>query len=64
MCTVRPDGGLCSSYAAALIISASGTMPRMAPVHVGLPWLATATLVAPPSWGEASDDVTLAAGGI
>ena len=41
------------------MISASGTVPRMAPVHVGLPWLATATLVAPSSWGDASDDVTL-----
>ena len=32
----------------------------MAPVHVGLPWLATATLVAPSPWGEASDDVVAA----
>ena len=49
MCTVQPDGGVWSRYAGAPIISASGTVPRMAPVHVGLPWLATATLVAPSS---------------
>ena len=50
-------------YVAAPIISASGTVPHMAPVHVGLPWLATATLVAPSSWGEASDDVTFVTAG-
>ena len=59
MCTMRSDGGVCSRYAAAPMMSALGIVPRMAPVHVGLPWLATATLVAPSSWGEASDDVTL-----
>ena len=45
------------------MISASGIVPRMAPIHVWLPWLATATLVTPSSWGEASDDVTFAATG-
>ena len=51
MCTVlsHGGGGGCSRYAAAPMISASGTVPHMAPVHVGLPWLATATLVAPSS---------------
>ena len=62
-CTVHADGGVCSRYAAAAMISASGTVPRMAPVHVGLPWLATATLVALSPWGEASGDVTLVAAG-
>ena len=57
------DGDVCSTYASAPMISASGTLPRMAPVHVGLPWLATTTLVAPCSWGAASDDVTLVAAG-
>ena len=46
---------------AAPIISASGTVPRMAPVHMELPWLATATLVTPSSLREASDDVTFTA---
>ena len=45
------------------MISALGTVPRMAPVHVGLPWLAIATLVAPSSWGEASNDVIFVAPG-
>ena len=35
----------------------------MAHVHVGLAWLATATLVAPSPWGKASHDVTLVAAG-
>ena len=35
----------------------------MAPFHLGLPWLATATLVALSPWGDASDDVTLVATG-
>ena len=35
----------------------------MAPVHVGIPWLATATFVASSPWGDASDDVTLVATG-
>ena len=35
----------------------------MAPVHVGLPWLATATLVALSPWADASDDVSLVATG-
>ena len=35
----------------------------MAPVHVGIPWLATATFVASSPWGDASDDVTLIATG-
>ena len=61
MCTVRPNGGLCSRYATALMISASRTMPGMAPDHVGLPWLGTASLVAPSAWGGASHDVTLVA---
>ena len=62
-CTVHADAGACNRYAAAPMISASGVVPWMAPVHVGLPWLATATLVAPSPWGEASDDVTLVAAG-
>ena len=45
------------------MISAFGTVPWMATVHVGLPWLATATLVASSPWGDASDDVTLVATG-
>ena len=45
------------------MISASGTKPRMAPVHVGFPWLATGTLVTLSSRGEASADVTFAATG-
>ena len=45
------------------MISASGTVPRMAPVHVGLRGLTTAALVAPSSRGDASDDVTLVAAG-
>ena len=57
------DGGVWSRYAAAPMISASGTVPRMSPVQVGLPWLATATLVTPSSWGEALDDVTFATTG-
>ena len=61
--TVRPEGGVWSRVAAAPIISAPGTVPQMAPVHVGLPWLATATLVTPSSGGEASDDVTFTATG-
>ena len=36
-CTVWTEGGVWSRYAAAPMISASGTVPRMAPVHVGLP---------------------------
>ena len=39
-CTEQSDGGVCSRYA---------TVPQMAPVQVGLPWLAAATLVAPSS---------------
>ena len=35
----------------------------MAPVHVGIPWLATSTFVASSPWGDASDDVTLVATG-
>ena len=35
----------------------------MAPVHVGILWLATATFVAWSPWGDASDDVTLVASG-
>ena len=35
----------------------------MAPVHVGIPWLATATFVASSPWGDASDDLTLVATG-
>ena len=62
-CTVHADGGVCKRYAAAPMISASATVPWMAPVHVGLPWLATATLVASSPWGDASDDVTLVATG-
>ena len=63
MCPVLSDGGVCSRYAAAPMIFASGTVTRMAPVHVGLPWLAAATLVAPSSCGEASDDVPIVAAG-
>ena len=37
VCTVWHDGGVWSRYVAAPIISASRTVPRMAPVHVGLP---------------------------
>ena len=44
-CSMHADGGVCNRYAAAPMISASGTVPYMAPVHVRLPWLAT-TLVA------------------
>ena len=62
-CTVHADGGVCNKYAAAPMISASGTVPLMAPVHVGIPWLATATFVASSPWGDASDDVTLVADG-
>ena len=53
-CTARPEGDVCSL----------GTVPWMAPIHVRrLPWPATAMLVTPSSWGEASDEVTLAAVG-
>ena len=43
------------------MICASETVPRMATVNVGLPWVATATLVTPSSWAQASDEVTFAA---
>ena len=62
-CTVHADGGVCNRYAAAPMISASGTVPWMAPVHVGIPWLAIATFVASSPWGDASDDVILVATG-
>ena len=51
VCAVRSDGGVCSRYAAAPMIAASGSVRRMAPVHVELPWLANATLLAPFSGG-------------
>ena len=62
-CTVHADGGVCNRYAAAPIVSASGTMRWMTPVHVELPWLAIATLVASSPWGDASDEVTSVATG-
>ena len=37
-CTESPLGGVCSRNAAARTISASGTVPRMARVHVRLPY--------------------------
>ena len=47
--------------------ASSGTAAKcelcLAPVHVGIPWLATATFVASSPWGDASDDVTLVATG-
>ena len=43
------------------MIFAPGTVTRMSPPRVGLSSLASATLVAPSSWGETSDDVTFAA---
>ena len=36
-CTMLPDGGVWSRYTTAPMISALGTVLRMAPVHVGLP---------------------------
>ena len=58
-CTARLEGGVCNVNVVAPIISSSGTVPWMAPVHVGLRWPATATLLTPSSWGEAGEHAAL-----
>ena len=53
---------MCSRNGAAPTISALENVLWTVIIHVGLPWPATATLVTPSSWAQASDEVIMTCG--